>query len=39
MILKRKPNINLAKKILKWQPNTDLNTGLRKTINYFKKIT
>tara|TARA_B100000989_G_scaffold293385_1_gene270710 strand:+ start:1242 stop:2174 length:933 start_codon:yes stop_codon:yes gene_type:complete len=36
---RRKPNINLAKKILKWHPITDLNTGLRKTINYFKTIT
>ena len=31
----RMPDIDLAKKILKWSPNTDLNEGLKKTIKYF----
>lgn len=35
---KRKPNINLAKKMLNWKPKTDLNTGLMQTIEYFKAI-
>jgi len=34
---RRKPNIERAKKILNWQPTTDLKTGLLKTVNYFKK--
>ena len=32
----RRPNISKAKKLLKWQPKVDLETGLEKTINYFK---
>ncbi len=35
---KRKPNITLAKEKLNWQPKTKLNTGLLKTIEYFKSI-
>tara|TARA_B100001248_G_scaffold262699_1_gene261102 strand:- start:8098 stop:9045 length:948 start_codon:yes stop_codon:yes gene_type:complete len=35
---RRKPNINKAKKILKWKPSIRLNEGLKKTIQYFKKI-
>ncbi len=34
---KRKPDIELAKKLLKWQPKISLEEGLNKTINYFKK--
>jgi UDP-glucuronate decarboxylase len=34
---KRKPDITLAKKVLNWQPKTNLNEGLMKTISYFKK--
>ena len=34
---RRKPDISLAKKILKWQPKIDLDKGLIKTIDYFKK--
>ncbi|MBD3300226.1 MAG: NAD-dependent epimerase/dehydratase family protein [Candidatus Moranbacteria bacterium] len=34
----RKPDISLAKKELKWQPRTNLEEGLTKTIQYFKKI-
>jgi dTDP-glucose 4,6-dehydratase len=31
----RKPDINLAKEILDWQPKVDLSEGLKKTIKYF----
>ena len=34
----RKPDISLAKKELNWQPVVDLETGLGKTIEYFKSI-
>lgn len=33
---RRKPDISLAKEILNWEPTTDLETGLQKTIDYFK---
>jgi dTDP-glucose 4,6-dehydratase len=33
---KRCPDITKAKKILDWQPKTDLETGLRETIEYFR---
>jgi UDP-glucuronate decarboxylase len=36
--LNRKPNISKAKKILNWEPKVDINTGLKKTIKYFKSI-
>jgi len=32
---RRKPDISLAKSILEWSPVIDLETGLKKTINYF----
>ena len=32
----RKPSIELAKKILKWEPNEELEKGLIKTIEWFK---
>ena len=32
---RRKPNIELAKKELKWEPKIQLKEGLKKTINYF----
>ena len=35
---RRKPNIELAKKELKWEPKTLLNEGLKKTINYFERL-
>jgi len=35
---RRKPDIKLAEEKLKWKPVTDLNTGLEKTVNYFKRI-
>lgn len=34
--VKRKPDINLAKKILKWEPKVDLDQGLKTTIEWFK---
>lgn len=37
--LKRKPNIKLAnEKLNGWKPEIELDKGLEKTINYFKKI-
>jgi UDP-glucuronate decarboxylase len=32
---RRRPDINLAKSLLDWNPVIDLQTGLQKTINYF----
>lgn len=34
----RKPNIDLAKKELNWEPKIQLNEGLVKTIEYFDKL-
>tara|TARA_B100000927_G_scaffold289664_1_gene286727 strand:- start:647 stop:1582 length:936 start_codon:yes stop_codon:yes gene_type:complete len=31
----RKPDITLARKILKWEPKVELNEGLKNTIDYF----
>ena len=36
--LQRKPNIELAKQKLKWQPHTQLEAGLKQTIDYFKAL-
>ena len=33
----RQPDITLAKEILKWEPSVNLDTGLLKTIEYFKE--
>ena len=35
---KRKPIIEVAKRELQWEPKTNLDQGLIKTINYFKDI-
>jgi UDP-glucuronate decarboxylase len=35
---KRCPDITLAKKILNWNPSINLETGLIKTIDYFRKV-
>ena len=35
---KRRPNINLAKKDLSWEPKIELKIGLEKTIKYFQKL-
>jgi len=34
--IKRQPDIRLAKEKLNWQPKVDLETGLGKTVEYFK---
>ena len=34
---RRQPDITRAKSILSWEPVIDLQTGLEKTINYFKE--
>jgi UDP-glucuronate decarboxylase len=33
----RKPDITLAKKLLKWEPAVPLEEGLKRTIAYFRK--
>lgn len=35
---RRKPDIDLAKTALNWQPNVNLHDGLNKTIAYFSKM-
>ncbi len=34
----RQPDISLARKKLDWEPNVDLEIGLRKTIDYFSQM-
>ena len=34
----RKPDIELAKQVLSWQPKVSLEDGLKETIAYFKKV-
>ena len=34
----RKPDINLAKKRLRWEPKIEIRVGLEKTIRYFEEI-
>ena len=36
--LQRNPNIDLARQKLDWEPRTDLETGLKSTIDYFQKF-
>ena len=36
--LQRQPDISLAKEILDWGPTVPLETGLNKTIAYFKRL-
>jgi UDP-glucuronate decarboxylase len=36
--MKRKPDISLAKERLNWEPTIELNEGLKKTIEYFRKV-
>jgi UDP-glucuronate decarboxylase len=36
--LQRKPNIELAKDKLNWQPRTELEGGLKQTIKFFKTL-
>ena len=33
---KRRPNIDLAKRVLSWEPKVTLEEGLRRTINHFR---
>jgi len=35
---RRKPDISLAERKLGWKPEVDLETGLRKTVDYFKSL-
>jgi UDP-glucuronate decarboxylase len=35
---RRRPDITLAKELLGWEPTTDLDTGLKATIAYFKSL-
>ncbi|MFC1498982.1 UDP-glucuronic acid decarboxylase family protein [Verrucomicrobiota bacterium] len=34
----RQPDISMAKKMLGWEPNMELDTGLKRTIAYFKEL-
>lgn len=36
--VQRKPDIGLAGKLLNWQPQTSLQEGLKRTIEYFKTV-
>ena len=36
--LQRRPDISLAKKVLKWSPTVDRAYGLEQTLNYFKSL-
>ena len=36
--VRRKPDISQAKKLLSWEPEKDLEYGLKKTISYFSEI-
>jgi UDP-glucuronate decarboxylase len=33
----RRPDISLAKRVIKWEPEVALEDGLKRTIAYFKK--
>jgi len=33
--MQRRPDISLARSVLDWEPTTDLDDGLRRTIKYF----
>ncbi len=36
--LQRCPDITLAQSVLHWSPSVDLNTGLERTVNYFRGL-
>lgn len=36
--LQRRPNIDMAKKLLGWEPTVNLDLGLTATIDYFRKV-
>jgi UDP-glucuronate decarboxylase len=35
---RRRPDISLAKDLLRWEPKTSLNDGLARTIAYFREL-
>ncbi|WP_418508842.1 UDP-glucuronic acid decarboxylase family protein [Corallibacter sp.] len=37
--LQRQPNIDLAKKLLNWEPKVNREEGMKKTFNYFKNLS
>ena len=37
MIPKRKPDLSIAKNVLNWEANTDIDSGLDSTISYLQK--
>jgi UDP-glucuronate decarboxylase len=36
--VQRRPDIELARKLLGWEPTIDLDRGLRATIDYFREL-
>jgi len=36
--VRRMPNISNAKKLINWEPSIDIQTGLKKTIDYFSNL-
>jgi UDP-glucuronate decarboxylase len=36
--MQRQPDISLAKKVLRWQPETEVREGLKHTIDYFRQL-
>ncbi len=36
--VRRRPDISLAKEVLCWEPKVDLETGLRRTVRYFREL-
>jgi nucleoside-diphosphate-sugar epimerase len=38
-IMKLYPNISKAKRKLNWNPKTSFENGLKKTINYYQKLS
>jgi UDP-glucuronate decarboxylase len=34
----RQPNIALAKRVLDWEPTVNLESGLKRTIDYFERL-
>ena len=36
--VRRRPDISLAKKVLNWEPKVPLEEGLKRTIEYFRKV-
>jgi nucleoside-diphosphate-sugar epimerase len=36
--VQRRPDIELARKLLGWEPRIDLDQGLRATVDYFRGL-